>query len=196
MIRHRPRRHFKALDSLSRINLLHELQTGGSRTITELGHATGLHPNTAREHLHRLIEAGLVRSEAIPRTGKGRPQLRYHAHLAPAPAPTGSNEVERQLDVLGYHMDQCGFDARIKVNDNRMIMRDCPFASLARDNPQVCAVHFVLLKGALESVNGPLRARELLPFTEPRECIVHLDAHDEAQDAPATRARVSDGAAA
>ncbi|HRN29928.1 MAG TPA: helix-turn-helix domain-containing protein [Terrimesophilobacter sp.] len=181
MIRQRPRRHYKALDSLSRINLLHDLQVNGSRTILELADATGLHPNTAREHLHRLIEAGLVRSETIPREGKGRPQLRYHAeHRAAAKYATrDANGRAHQLEVLDNHMDQCGF-AQIELQDTTMVMHNCPFATLAVDHPQVCEVHFTLVKAALTSVDGPLRARELHRFTQPTVCEVEIDILDDA----------------
>jgi predicted ArsR family transcriptional regulator len=50
--------------------------------IGELAAAVGLHPNTAREHLDRLIEAGLVVSDAAPPSGRGRPSLRYRASAA------------------------------------------------------------------------------------------------------------------
>src|SRR5690606_34350371 len=128
MIRQRPRRHYKALDSLSRINLLHDLQVNGARTIVELADQTGLHPNTAREHLHRLIEAGLVRSETIPREGKGRPQLRYSAEHKSAARYADRRKTGRaqQLDVLDSHMDQCGF-AKVELLDTIMEMHNCPF---------------------------------------------------------------------
>lgn len=179
MIRQRPRRHYKALDSLSRINLLHELQTTGSLTITELSDATGLHPNTAREHLHRLIEAGLVRSETIPRAGKGRPQLRYHAEHRTAAKYADKRMTGRaqQLDVLDSHMDQCGF-AKIDLHDTTMTMHNCPFATLAHEHPQVCEVHFTLVKAALTAVDGPLQARELRRFTQPTVCEVDIDILD------------------
>lgn len=185
MIRQRPRRHFKALDSLSRINLLHDLQVNGSRTILELADATGLHPNTAREHLHRLIEAGLVRSETIPRAGKGRPQLRYHAeHRAAAKyADPNLAGARQQLEVLDNHMDQCGF-AKVDLHDTTMTMHSCPFATLAREHPQVCEVHFHLVKGALASVDGPLRARQLRRFTQPTVCEVDIDIVNDDEPAP------------
>lgn len=185
MIRQRPRRHYKALDSLSRINLLHDLQVNGSRTILELAEATGLHPNTAREHLHRLIEAGLVRSETIPRAGKGRPQLRYHAeHRAAAKyADKRITGRAQQLDVLDSHMDQCGF-ATVDLEDTTMTMHNCPFAALAHDHPQVCEVHFTLVKSALTAVDGPLRARQLRRFTQPTVCEVDIDILDDGAEAP------------
>lgn len=200
MVPRRPRSYFKTLTSLSRINLLHELQVKGSRTIAELADATGLHHNTAREHLHQLIDVGLVSSEPIPRTGKGRPQLRYHAttdqndpvrearrHAADVrteqyrrllPLREVGRErtpADRQLDLLDDHMDQCGFDAEITSDASQMTMHDCPFSTLAKGNPQVCEVHFALVKDALRLADGPLQAQALHPFAGPDYCTVDLE---------------------
>lgn len=64
---------------------MHELQKRETSTIEVLADATELHPNTVREHLARLIEADLVRSEPEVRTTRGRPRIRYRA--------TTSNDV-------------------------------------------------------------------------------------------------------
>lgn len=190
---------YRTLASLSRINLLHELQEHGWQTIAQLAEATGLHHNTAREHLHRLIDSGFVDSETVPSTGKGRPQLRYRAargsesparqlrrlsserrtelirKLIPMTDVTpDSAPLTRQLDSLDDHMEQCGFDAEIDPDNSRMIMHDCPFGTLAKDNPQVCEVHFGLIQDALEDGEGPIRASELHPFSGPRSCTVDL----------------------
>ncbi len=190
---------YRTLASLSRINLLHELQQHGSQTVSQLAEATGLHHNTAREHLHRLIDAGFVDSEPIPSIGKGRPQLRYLAargvasparqvrrmsserrtelirKLLPlADVSADSAPLARQLDSLDDHMEQCGFDADIDADNSRVIMHDCPFTALAKENPQVCEVHFALIQDALDDGEGPIQARELHPFSGPRTCTVDL----------------------
>lgn len=195
---------YRTLASLSRINLLHELQKHGSKTVSELAEATGLHHNTAREHLHRLIDAGFVDSKPIPSKGKGRPQLRYRAArgsdnparlarqhsaeqrtdlmrrlLTITDVSRESTPVSRQLDALDDHMEQCGFDAEISPNNSSMIMHDCPFADLAKEHPQVCEVHFALVQDALDVDGGPLRARELHPFSGPKTCVVNLDHQHE-----------------
>ena len=196
---------YRTLASLSRINLLHELQQHGAKTVTELADSTGLHHNTAREHLHRLIEAGFVDSESIPSVGRGRPQLLYRAarnrqdpvrqrrqessenrtallrRLLPVREVTGEDEARtRQLDSLDDHMEQCGFDAEINAGGTHMTMFGCPFAGLAHDNPQVCEVHFNLVQDALAIDDGPMRATELHPFCGPDTCTVDL--HDSDAD--------------
>lgn len=196
--RHLP--DYRTLASLSRINLLHELQQHGSKTITELADATGLHHNTAREHLHRLIDAGFVDSEPVPSVSKGRPKLRYRAARgSDNPAKRARQESaerrtallhrmlpisevahvrtpkSRQLDALDDHMDQCGFDAEFDNDNTQMTMHDCPFSDLAKDHPQVCKVHFALVQDALDVEDGPLQATELRPFSGPKTCTVNLN---------------------
>ena len=204
-----PRRlpDYRTLASLSRINLLHELQQHGAKTVTELAEVTGLHHNTAREHLHRLIDAGFVDSESVPGVGRGRPQLRYRAartaqdparqrrlqsserrsellrRVLPVRDVTGEGDPRsRQFDALDDHMEQCGFDAEINSSRTHMTMFGCPFAGLAHGHPQVCEVDFALVQDALAVDDGPVRATELHPFCGPDTCTVDLE--DNSTDQP------------
>jgi predicted ArsR family transcriptional regulator len=70
----------RVLAGISRSRLLAVLH-GAARPmgIRELADAVDLHPNTAREHLDLLVEAGLVRRETAAAAGRGRPGLRYVA---------------------------------------------------------------------------------------------------------------------
>jgi len=70
---------YRTLASLSRINLLFQLQQRGTMTVGDLADATGLHPNTAREHLDRLIGDGFVTCEPEHKDTKGRPRMLYSA---------------------------------------------------------------------------------------------------------------------
>lgn len=51
----------------------------GSATTAELVEATGLHENTVRGHLEKLLASGRVRRRQIPSTGRGRPAWRWSA---------------------------------------------------------------------------------------------------------------------
>lgn len=64
--------------------------------LRELAAAVGLHPNTAREHLRLLADAGLVSSELAPPAGRGRPGLRYSAD----PAATDAGDDPRPYAQL------------------------------------------------------------------------------------------------
>lgn len=84
------------LASPSRMELLHLLQQGGPSPVAELARATGLHPNTVREHLSRLIEGGYVRSEPEVRTRRGRPRILYRVTCAAD--VRDDPEAQRRLD--------------------------------------------------------------------------------------------------
>lgn len=164
------RTHYKTLHSLSRLTLLHALQTRGGLTIDELATVTGLHINTAREHLHQLITIGLVRAEPQLRGARGRPVLRYLVEASTPAARPGASQAEE----LGAHMGRCGFNAEIDADGRRMTMRDCPFATLSNENPQVCQVHRALIADALGRAPGPVRAGELRRLVTERECTLEL----------------------
>jgi predicted ArsR family transcriptional regulator len=69
-----------ALADPSRRALLAELRrTGDARDVRALAAAVGLHPNSAREQLAHLADAGLVRVTTAAPAGRGRPGLRYQA---------------------------------------------------------------------------------------------------------------------
>lgn len=70
----------RALAGASRSRLLAVLrQAGRPMGVRELAGSVGLHPNTAREHLDQLVDAGLVVRQAARPAGRGRPGLRYAA---------------------------------------------------------------------------------------------------------------------
>lgn len=76
------RRARSALASSRRVELLDALQRRGACTVDELAAATGLHENTTREHLQRLIAEGYVRRDPGTPAGRGRPPMRYRSTTA------------------------------------------------------------------------------------------------------------------
>jgi len=73
----RQRRH-RVLAGISRARLLTELgRSARPMGVRELSEAVGLHPNTVRQHLDQLVEAGLAVRDTAPPIGRGRPALRY-----------------------------------------------------------------------------------------------------------------------
>jgi predicted ArsR family transcriptional regulator len=92
----RPRRH-RLLAGVTRSRLLDVLQaSGGPIGIAELAEHVGLHPNSVREQLARLVDAGLVEREVAPPAGRGRPGLRYRAR----PETDGSEPYRALAGVL------------------------------------------------------------------------------------------------
>lgn len=69
---------------MTRSRLLAALEAAGRPLgVRELAASIGLHPNSVREQLQWLMDAGLVTSEAAPPSGRGRPALRYRARPDP-----------------------------------------------------------------------------------------------------------------
>jgi predicted ArsR family transcriptional regulator len=76
---------YRVLAGISRSRLLAVLRRSARPMgIRELAAAVDLHPNTAREHLDQLVDAGLVSRETASPSGRGRPGLRYTAERAAA----------------------------------------------------------------------------------------------------------------
>lgn len=65
------------LHSSTRERLLREVESRGAASTADLVAATGLHENTVRGHLDRLLADGHVRRERAQPAGRGRPALRW-----------------------------------------------------------------------------------------------------------------------
>src|SRR5450759_2463587 len=75
-----PQQRHRVLAGISRSRLFTVLgRSARPMRVRELADAVGLHPNTVRQHLDQLVEAGLVVRDAAPPIGRGRPPLRYAA---------------------------------------------------------------------------------------------------------------------
>ncbi len=194
----------RTLSSYSRIQILYALQQSSELTIDKLSEICDLHPNTVREHVHRLIDDGFVLSRNEPRDHRGRPRVVYRAArgteslhntvlatktrlaherseivrrvLPDMPQAEGEKALVRQLDALDDHLDQAGFDPITDQSSRCVDLTRCPFATMVDAHPQVvCSVHFELIKTVLAQVGGPVRARDLLPFVQADRCRVILD---------------------
>ena len=88
---------YRALASESRVQILHVLQQrGGALPVDEIAPAVGLHINTAREHLDRLVASGFVHREPEVRTTRGRPRMLYSS-VDRAAAATIDGRAREQL---------------------------------------------------------------------------------------------------
>jgi predicted ArsR family transcriptional regulator len=75
-----PQQRHRVLAGISRSRLLTLLgRSARPMGVRELAEAVGLHPNTVRQHLDQLVEAGLAVRDTAPPIGRGRPALRYAA---------------------------------------------------------------------------------------------------------------------
>ncbi|TFC88709.1 metalloregulator ArsR/SmtB family transcription factor [Cryobacterium sp. TMT3-29-2] len=195
---------YRTLASFSRITLLHHLMQRGTMTVGDLAEAAELHHNTTREHLQRLIRDGFVTWEVEHREAKGRPRILYSAasgadsrdgcireaqaqaselrgdqvrQMLPIEAVLHS-PLQRQIDALDDHLDQTGFDAKLAADGRHVHLHECPYSEMARVHPEVCRVHFGLLRGILEQTDGPLSADALHPFVERNTCTLEISRTD------------------
>ena len=196
------------ISSYSRVQILHLLfeagseKTRGELSIGELCDATGLHPNTVREHLQRLIEGGYVIPSIEHRTTRGRPRTLYSAatgapgasspvardkakaaarrgdlmrSMVPDAATGLGREATYQLDALVEHLEESGFEP---VFDDKRLTVDlspCPHAAgRSEDRPMLCRVHLELMQGVLNEAGGPLEAECVRDAVLPSDCTVQL----------------------
>jgi predicted ArsR family transcriptional regulator len=89
----------RALADEQRAGIVAELEASpGGLDASELGRRLGRHANTIRWHLGILARAGIVRSDAEPRSGPGRPRILYR--LGSSIRPERSDEYRLLASVL------------------------------------------------------------------------------------------------
>lgn len=204
------------ISSYSRVQILHLLFEADAEhgraererpelTIGELCESTGLHANTVREHLQRLIDGGYVIPSIEHRTTRGRPRTLYSAATG---APEASSPVARdkvaeaarrgdmirrvldfeeselgrdatyQLDALIDHLEESGFEPVIDEGELTVELTPCPHvASRPEHRPILCQVHLGLMQGVLTQAGGPLAADCVRAAARPEECTIQLRLH-------------------
>ena len=190
------------ISSYSRVQILHLVQARPERSIQELHEATGLHANTIREHLQRLIEGGYVIASTEHRTTRGRPRTLYSAatgapeasspvarekvsaaarrgdllrRVLPATAPELARDATHQLDALVEHLEESGFEPIVDDDSLTVELTPCPHAAGQPEHrPVLCAVHLGLMQGVLNEAGGPLVADCVLAPGRAEECTVRL----------------------
>jgi predicted ArsR family transcriptional regulator len=203
---------YSAISSYSRVQIMHLLQEHPARTIAELTAATGLHANTVREHLQRLIESGYVVPESERRTTRGRPRILYSAASGPdAPrspvaqrrvreaAERGDlmrrvmpwteselpDEAQHQLDALVEDLQDAGYDPIVDADTLTVDLTPCEHARAQADHRDVlCAVHIGLMQGVLGEAGGPLEIEGMLPSCDPSQCQIQLTMTPDAAARP------------
>lgn len=188
------------ISSYSRVQILHLVQTRADRTIGELCEATGLHANTVREHLQRLIDGGYVIAQVEHRTTRGRPRTLYSAatgapgasspvarekakaaaargdimrKMVPGTASERGRAADNQLDALIEHLEESGFEPVVDGEHLSLDLSPCPHAAgRPEDRPMLCQVHLSLMQAVLAEAGGPLTAEHVRGELE--QCRVHL----------------------
>jgi predicted ArsR family transcriptional regulator len=195
---------YSAISSSSRVELLALLAERPGSAIAELTAATGLHPNTVREHLQRLEDDGHVVRSTERRTTRGRPRVLYSAVLGgrasspigrrkakdaaargdlirrvmPAAAPDAGSlapDAVHQLDAIVDHLVESGFDPAFDGDALRLDVAPCPHRFAQADHRErLCAVHLGIMQAVLADAGGPLRAESVSTAGLPDGCIVQL----------------------
>lgn len=205
---------YSAISSFSRVRLLQLIQQRPRRAVAELCAATGLHPNTVREHLQRLIDGGYVVAEPERRSTRGRPRVLYSAASArEAVSPIARRKAEQaaargdlmrrvmptagaegslpaaamhQLDALVEDLADAGFDPAVDEGTLTIDLTPCPHADVpGPDRATLCAVHLDLMAGVLAQAGGPLRVGGMLPTCDRAQCAVRLIPRSRSSRAPA-----------
>lgn len=190
------------ISTFSRVQILHLVQSRSPRSISELCEATGLHQNTIREHLQRLIEGGYIIPSIEHRATRGRPRTLYSAvtgtpeassavardkvnaaarrgdlmrRAMPATASDLGPRATYQLDALIEHLEESGFEPVIDDAQLTVDLTPCPHAAARpEDRPVLCRVHLGLMQGVLTEAGGPLAADSVRESALPVECTVQL----------------------
>lgn len=193
---------YSAISSYSRVELLHLIQGQQERTITDLVAATGLHANTVREHLQRLIDDGYVVAQSEHRTTRGRPRVLYSAadgagassavqqRKVKAAAERGdllrrvmpgqqSIELDtaalHQVDAVVEDLMDAGFDPLIDEEALTIDLTPCAHAEAQAAHREVlCSVHLSLMQSVLTEAGGPLSVDGMRSSCDPTECVVQL----------------------
>jgi predicted ArsR family transcriptional regulator len=193
---------YSAISSYSRVEILHLVQERSSRTIREIVEATGLHPNTVREHLQRLMDDGYVVSEIEHRTTRGRPRVLYSAadgvasssavqqekvvqaarrgdlmrRLLTADIPAElETDALHQLDALVEELQDEGFDPVVDEKALTIDLSPCAHAETqATHRAVLCSVHLGIMQGVVAQAGGPLVVDGMRSSCDPSECVVML----------------------
>ena len=199
---------YSAISSYSRVEIMHLVQQRSRRSIAELVEATGLHPNTVREHVQRLMDAGYVIAETERRTTRGRPRVLYtaatgdDAATSPVAAQRARDAAARgdllrrvypsdaeqvlepdalhQLDALVEDLSEAGFDPLIDERTLTVDLTPCPHATTADHRGMLCRVHVGLMDGVLTQAGGPLKVDGIAPSCDPAQCVVQLSFQTDA----------------
>lgn len=98
-------RALRVLSCDSRVRILRLLQERQDlTTVDDVATAVGLHVNTAREHLDRLVATGFVERQVEHRTVRGRPRMLYRSIGGAAAAVVDARAHNHMISLLleGY----------------------------------------------------------------------------------------------
>lgn len=177
----------RALAGATRGRLLEALRVAGRPLgLHELAVQVGLHPNTAREHLRLLADAGLVTCELTPPRGRGRPGYRYSVDRAATDAGDDPRPYAQLAAVLADQLGSTADPSKAATDAGARWGRALVAGSEPADTTPAALARLIRLLGeagfepvAAEGAGGPIGLRRC-PFgrlavdRERVVCGVHL----------------------
>lgn len=103
----------RALGDPTRHRIFRQLVEGGAAGVAELTEHTGLHHNAVRQHLSKLVAAGLVTKRSQPPAGRGRPRQLFEVDPT-ANERWGSGGPYERLSLMLLDMVRTG-DTAVEV---------------------------------------------------------------------------------
>jgi predicted ArsR family transcriptional regulator len=97
--------------------------------------------------------------------------------VARASLPSGPVRADKAVGAVTDAMEMLGF--RPVADDQRILLRSCPFADVAREHREViCSMHLGMLREAFETLGSDVAVENLAPFVQadPPLCVVNLAA--------------------
>jgi len=88
-----------------------------------------------------------------------------------AAEPTTADDA---LRLVTTGLTELGFVTETEPLGDRLYLRSCPFAELARHNAGVCQMHRDLLTGFFEELAADVQVEGLDIFVRPDLCVAHL----------------------
>jgi predicted ArsR family transcriptional regulator len=145
--------------------------------VPELAERLGLHPNTVRWHLGALADAGRVSSTPLPRTGRGRPRIRYR--LEPERRPGTSDEYRLLATVLSGVVERDAAERAGRAWGRYLVPRPLPLVRVDGAAARTTVTALLAEQGfSPETSEGEIRMRRC-PFHDLAEsqpevvCAVH-----------------------
>lgn len=89
-------------------------------------------------------------------------------------ADTPDAAVERAAGAL----DRLGFTADVSPVGDSIVLGNCPYLELVREQPIICEIHTALLKDLLARTGQPVTVTGMEVFPAPGLCRAHLDRPD------------------
>lgn len=167
------RRH-RALADPSRARILAELVDAGPFDARELARRVDLHVNTVRVHLSALADAGLVSSETLPPSGRGRPRVAFRATAAAG--DEGGRRYRLLAEILTVLAARFGPEASEQLEEigeawgHFLVESPAPFAQLSDEQAVGRLVGFLAEVGFQPELEQQPRGRRILmrpcPFLE------------------------------